>query len=108
MIKSKYIYFFVLILINGFYLQLAAKANMDELEDFFSKLHENEKFQSGMLFGAGATICELNALDLITLNIAKSFRENSIQDDGYLAQESFDLGVKFIKPYLDGDYCYGL
>ena len=61
-----------------------------------------------MMFGAGATICELNALNLITLSTAKSFRENSIKDNGYLAEKSFDLGVKFIKPYLDGEYCYGL
>ena len=39
------------------------------------------------MFGAGATICELNALDLITLNTAKSFRENSIKDNEYLAEK---------------------
>ncbi len=108
MIKSKVIYFFALTLINGFSLQFAANANMDELENFLSTLNENEKFQYGMMFGAGATICELNALNLITLSTAKSFRENSIKDNGYLAEKSFDLGVKFIKPYLDGEYCYGL
>jgi len=108
MSKSKIISFFTLTFINIFPLQFAANANMNELEIFMNKLNGNEKFQYGMMFGAGATICELNALNLITLNTAKSFRNNSIKDNGYLAEEAFDLGVKFIKPYLDGNYCYGL
>tara|TARA_B100000941_G_C28251786_1_gene421925 strand:+ start:135 stop:461 length:327 start_codon:yes stop_codon:yes gene_type:complete len=108
MFNSKFISIFILTLINIFPLQFAANANMNELENFINKLNENEKFQYGMMFGAGATICELNAFNLITLNTAKSFKNNSIKDNGYLAEEAFDLGVKFIKPYLDGNYCYGL
>ena len=81
---------------------------MNELEIFMNKLNGNEKFQYGMMFGAGATICELNALNLISLRTAKSFRENALKNNGFLAEEAFDLGVKLIKPYLDGEYCYGL
>ena len=107
MTKSKAISFFALILINILPLQFAANADMNELDKVLSKLNGNEKFQYGMMFGSGATICELNALDLITLSTAKSFRKNSIKDNGF-SEEAFDLGVKLIKPYLDGEYCYGL
>ena len=44
---------------------------MNELENFLSKLNENEKFEYGMMFGAGATICELNALSIISLKLPK-------------------------------------
>ena len=108
MSKSKAISFFALTLICVFPLQFAANANMNELDKVLRKLNGNEKFQYGMMFGSGATICELNALDLITLSTAKSFKKNSIKDNGFLAEEAFDLGVKLIKPYLNGDYCYGL
>ena len=108
MSKSKFISFFTLTLINIFPLQFAANANMNEIDNVLRKLNGNEKFQYGMMFGAGATICELNAYDLITLDTAKSFKKNSIQNNGYLAEEAFELGVKLIRPYLDGDYCYGL
>ena len=40
----------------------------------------------GMMFGAGATICELNAFNLISLKTAKSFRENSLKNNGFLAE----------------------
>ena len=108
MTKSKAISIFALTLINIFPLQFAANANMNELDKVLSKLNGNEKFQYGMMFGSGATICELNAIDLITLSTAKSFRKNAIKNNGFLAEEAFDLGVKLIKPYLDGEYCYGL
>ena len=49
-----------------------------------------------------------NSVNIISLKTAKTFRENSIRDNGFLAEEAFDLGVKLIKPYLDGGYCYGL
>tara|TARA_B100000161_G_scaffold263790_1_gene235777 strand:+ start:1374 stop:1718 length:345 start_codon:yes stop_codon:yes gene_type:complete len=106
--RSKIISYFALTLINIFPLQFAGNANMSELDNILYQLDANERFQYGMMFGAGATICELNALDLITLNTAKSFRENSIKDNGFLAKEAFDLGVKLIRPYLNGKYCYGL
>ena len=108
MSSSKIVTFVALTLINIIPLQFAAYGNMNELENFLSKLNEDEKFEYGMMFGAGATICELNALNIISLNTAKTFRENSIRDNGFLAEEAFDLGVKLIKPYLDGRYCYGL
>ena len=106
--KSKIISFFALTLINIVPLQFEAYANLYELENILNNLSENEKFEYGMMFGAGATICELNALNLISLSTAKTFRKNSIKGNGYLAKEAFDLGVKLIKPYLDGEYCYGL
>jgi hypothetical protein len=108
MSSSKIVSFVALTLINIIPLQFAAYGNMNELENFLGKLNEDEKFQYGMMFGAGATICELNALNLISLKTAKSFRENSLKNSGFLAEEAFDLGVKLIKPYLDGEYCYGL
>ena len=108
MSSSKIVSFVALTLINIIPLQFSAYGNMNELENFLLRLNENEKFEYGMMFGAGATICELNALNLISLNTAKKFRENSIRDNGFLAEEAFDLGVKLIKPYLDGGYCYGL
>lgn len=108
MSSSKFISFLALTLINIIPLQFAVYGNMYELENFLSRLNEDEKFEYGMMFGAGATICELNALDLISLETAKSFRENSLKNNGFLAEEAFDLGVKLIKPYLDGEYCYGL
>ena len=108
MSSSKIVSFIALILINIIPLQFAAYGNMNELEYFLGKLNEDEKFEYGMMFGAGATICELNALNLISLKTAKSFRENSLKNSGFLAEEAFDLGVKLIKPYLDGEYCYGL
>ena len=108
MSNSKIFSFFTITIINLLPSQFAAYANMNELENFLSKLNENEKFEYGMMFGAGATICELNALNIISLNTAKTFRENSIRDNGFLAEEAFDLGVKLIKPYLDRRYCYGL
>ena len=108
MSKSKIFAFFTITIINLLPSHFAANANMNELETFLSKLNENEKFEYGMMFGAGATICELNALNIISLNTAKTFRENSIRDNGFLAEEAFDLGVKLIKPYLESGYCYGL
>ena len=108
MYRLKVISFFTLTLINIFPLQFSAYANMNELENFLRKINDDEKFEYGMMFGAGATICELNAINLISLNTAKSFRKNSIKNNGFLAEEAFDLGVKLIKPYLDGQYCYGL
>ena len=108
MSRLKVISFFTLTLINIFPLQFSAYANMNELENFLRKINDDEKFEYGMMFGAGATICELNAINLISLNTAKSFRKNSIKNNGFLAEEAFDLGVKLIKPYLDGQYCYGL
>ena len=108
MSKPKFISFFTLTLINIVPLQFAANANINELDNILSKLNGNEKFQYGMMFGSGATICELNALDLITLNNAKAFKKNAIKNNGYLAEEAFDLGVKLIRPYLDGEFCYGL
>ena len=108
MFSSKIVYFVALTLINILPLQFAAYGNMNELENTLSQLNEDEKFEYGMMFGAGATICELNALNLISLSTAKSFRENSIKNNGYLAEEAFDLGVKLMRPYLDGEYCYGL
>ena len=108
MSRLKVISFFTLTLINIFPLQFSAYANMNELENFLRKINDDEKFEYGMMFGAGATICELNAINLISLNTAKSFRKNSIKNNGFLAEEAFDLGVKLIKPYLDGEYCYGL
>ncbi len=108
MSSSKIVSFVALTLINIIPLQFAAYGNTNELEYFLRKLNEDEKFEYGMMFGAGATICELNALNLISLKTAKSFRENSLKNNGFLAEEAFDLGVKLIKPYLDGEYCYGL
>ena len=108
MTSSKIVSFVAIILINILPLQFAAHGNMNELENSLSKLNEDEKFGYGMMFGAGATICELNALNLISLSTAKSFRKNSIKNNGYLAEEAFDLGVKLMRPYLDGEYCYGL
>ena len=108
MSSSKIVSFVALTLINIIPLQFAAYGNMNELENFLGKLDEDEKFGYGMMFGAGATICELNAFNLISLKTAKSFRENSLKNNGFLAEEAFDLGVKLIKPYLDGEYCYGL
>ena len=108
MSSSKIVSFVALTLINLIPLQFAAYGNTNELEYFLRKLNEDEKFEYGMMFGAGATICELNALNLISLKTAKSFRENSLKNNGFLAEEAFDLGVKLIKPYLDGEYCYGL
>ena len=108
MSSSKIVSFVALTLINIIPLQFAAYGNTNELEYFLRKLNEDEKFEYGMMFGAGATICELNALNLISLKTAKSFRENSLKNNGFLAKEAFDLGVKLIKPYLDGEYCYGL
>ena len=108
MSSSKIVSFVALTLINIIPLQFAAYRNTNELEYFLRKLNEDEKFEYGMMFGAGATICELNALNLISLKTAKSFRENSLKNNGFLAKEAFDLGVKLIKPYLDGEYCYGL
>ena len=108
MSSSKIVSFVALTLINIIPLQFAAYGNTNELEYFLRKLNEDEKFEYGMMFGAGATICELNALNLISLKTAKTFRENSLKNNGFLAKEAFDLGVKLIKPYLDGEYCYGL
>ena len=108
MSRPKVISFFALTLINMIAFQFSAHANMNELERFLSKLNEDEKFQYGMIFGAGATICELNALNLISLETANAFKRNSTKNNGYLAKDAFDLGVKLIKPYLDGEYCYGL
>ena len=108
MSRLKVISFFTLTLINIFPLQFSAYANINELENFLRKINDDEKFEYGMMFGAGATICELNAINLISLSTAKSFRENSIKNNGFLAEQAFDLGVKLIKPYLDGQYCYGL
>ena len=108
MSSSKIVSFVALTLINLIPLQFAAYGNTNELEYFLRKLNEDEKFEYGMMFGAGATICELNALNLISLKTAKTFRENSLKNNGFLAKEAFDLGVKLIKPYLDGEYCYGL
>ena len=108
MSRAKVITFFALTLINIIPLKFEAYADMYELENFLSQLSDDEKFEYGMMFGAGATICELNAINLISLSTARSFRENSIKNNGYLAEKAFDLGVKLIKPYLDGDYCYGL
>jgi hypothetical protein len=108
MSSSKIVSFVALTLINIIPLQFAAYGNMNELENFLGKLNEDEKFEYGMMFGAGATICELNALNLISLSTAKTFRKNSLKNNGFLAEEAFDLGVKLIKPYLDGGYCYGL
>ncbi len=107
MTNSKVIFFFALTLLNIIPFQFAY-ANMNELEIFLRKINEDEKFEYGMMFGSGATICELNALNLISLRTAREFRENSTKNNGYLAKEAFDLGVKLIKPYLDGEYCYGL
>ena len=108
MSRLKVISFFTLTLINIFPLQFSAYANMNELENFLRKINDDEKFEYGMMFGAGATICELNAINLISLSTAKSFRKNTIKNNGFLAEQAFDLGVKLIKPYLDGQYCYGL
>ena len=108
MSSSKIFSFIGLTLINTLPLQFPAYGNMNELENFLGKLNGDEKFEYGMMFGAGATICELNALNLISLSTAKTFRKNSLKNNGFLAEEAFDLGVKLIKPYLDGEYCYGL
>ena len=108
MSSSKIFSFVALTLINIIPLQFAAYGNMNELEYFLGKLNEDEKFEYGMMFGAGATICELNALNLISLETANTFKRNSTKNNGYLAKDAFDLGVKLIKPYLDGEYCYGL
>ena len=108
MSKLKVISFFTLTLINILPLKFSAYANMNELENFLRKINDDEKFEYGMMFGAGATICELNAINLISLSTAKSFRKNTIKNNGFLAEQAFDLGVKLIKPYLDGQYCYGL
>ena len=63
--KSKFVFVFVLTLINLIPLKYVAKANINELDNFISKLNKDEKFQYGMMLGSGATICELNALNLI-------------------------------------------
>tara|TARA_B100002019_G_C21133526_1_gene529513 strand:+ start:192 stop:374 length:183 start_codon:yes stop_codon:yes gene_type:complete len=60
------------------------------------------------MLGSPATICELNALDLISLRTAKSFKKNPTKNNGFLAEEAFYLAVKLIKPYLDVEYHYGL
>ena len=91
-----------------FPLQTMANPKLIELENSLRSLNGDEKFDFGLMFGSGATICELNALNLISLETAKLFRKNTLDGNGFMAEKAFDLGVKLIKPYLDGEYCYGL